>query len=112
MRPKNWLEYYNGRLGFGKHYNLISKLSKKNNGTVEGKNIANLAIYVMTQLSSHFRNLNETEECSVDLLHRHIGYKNGNLIWNARYKIPLMTPELFRESEWCKKKRAGSWKCE
>jgi hypothetical protein len=111
MSTVHWLREYNGKLVFGKHYILPYSMAITNNGSVTATIIDDLAVYMSTQLSSHFNHLRPTIECSLNTLQNWLGYDNGKVVWDARNQIPKMSLSLFRESDWCKEGRAD-WKCE
>jgi hypothetical protein len=111
MSAVHWLHEYNGKLIFGKHFSLPHTMAIRNNGRVTTTNIDDLAVYMSTQLSSHFSHLRPSIECSLSTLQNWLGYDNGKVVWDARNQIPQMSLSLFRESDWCKEGHAD-WKCE
>ena len=111
MSAVHWLREYNGKLVFGKHFNLPSFMTIRNNGSVTATVIDDLAVFMSTQLSSHFSHLRPAIECSLSTLQNWLGYDNGKVVWDARDQIPKMSLSLFRESDWCKEGHAD-WKCE
>jgi len=98
------LEHFDDKMVcFGNHVNRFKNLKEKMKGLglqAVSYQLLDHALLTMSPLSGHFNhNFGPLQNCKLSYLIRELGQDLGNLIWNARYVIPDLTEEEWKQNK-------------